>query len=496
MPSNITYQEPAPPVTIEIPINENYVEPSVSFFRSFSLRQGLSEERIREVCQILEKILSRIISANIGELFKDNIKISLQQVESSLKITICNRGFPFFAGSDWLNTDFDRQTQEGMQKIRQVFSTVEFKNNGRSGQSLILGIDLISMQAAPQQSKADVTDQNISYKFLESCQVTELSRLFCSVYGYNYIRDDVYYPERMQALISSGDLVSRVAVTETGRLVAHVGMVKLNSNPSVYEIALGLSDPKFKIKGVFSKLFDQVIQVVEKTPMEYCIFDFVTNHDYSQKIVSRYGSKEMALGLGCQFSDTQAKLEALGIGKDPKDSDRYSLLIAVRPSKEFPFGKDVTLPVHLGEMFEFLLNNLGMSWIPAPRFFPLSREGAFTKKLEDSQKAVYFDLFNPGFNAIREIVREWRYLLKLHYKYAAIDIPLDMPGLGQAFDYLVEHGFFVAGFIPYHNSNRIAFRLQSVGVMRLNFDEIKIATKTGQNLLEVVRAGYERSLTL
>jgi hypothetical protein len=496
MLSNLDIASNTAPVTLDIPVNDNYVGPSCSFVEFFAMKQGLPKDKALLVCQMLEKILNRIILANQGELFKDNVKISLFHLDDVFRIIISNRGFPFFAGEEWLNTEFDRATQDGMQKIRQVFDSVEFKNHGRNGQTLTLGIQIKSEPKSPERIEAESREHKISFMPLEAGQVTELSRLFCSVYGYNYIREDVYFPERMKALIASGDLVSRVAVTDSGRLVAHVGMVKLNTNPSVYEIALGLSDPKFKIKGVFSKLFDQIIHVVQETPMEYCIFDFVTNHDYSQKIVSRYGSKEMALGLGCQFSDTQAKLEALGIGKDPKESDRYSLLIAVRPSKAFPFGKDVTLPVHLGEMFEFLLSNLGMTWIPAPRFFPLAREGAFTKWLQESQKAVYFDLHTPGFRAIKEIIREWRHLLRLHYKYAAIDIPLDLPGVGQAFDYLVEHGFFVSGFVPYHNSNRLAFRVQSLGVMRLNFDEIKIATKTGQILLEVVRTGYERSLTL
>jgi hypothetical protein len=484
------------PATIEIPIDRRCIGPCTSFVRAYAERQEIPVDKIDSICRTLQKILKRLIESNSLQTFKDNIVISLKRTDHQLEIDIVNRGYPFFAGAQWVNSAIDRQTQEGMALIRQVFNHVEYKNNGRSGQQLSLAIEITPETSASEVLKSHSVDEKVSYGVLQPGKETELSRLFCSVYGYNYIRDDVYYPERLHALNISGELISRVAITEDGRLAAHVGMVKLNENPAVYEIALGLSDPRVKVKGMFSQLFDQIIKIVEQTPMEYCIFDFVTNHDYSQKIVSRYGSKEMAISIGCQISETQAKLETLGIGTDPKGSDRFSLLIGIRPSKEHPFGKDVTLPVHIGEMFEFLLTNLGMSWNPAPRFFPLAQHGSFTKVLQPSQKAAYFDLVHPGFQATKTIVREWRHLLRLDYKYAAIDIPLDAPGLGQVFDYLVKQGFFVAGFVPYHNSNQIAFRLQSIGAIRINFHEIMIASETGKTLLEVIRKGYERSLSL
>ena len=64
---------------------------------------------------------------------------------------------------------------------------------------------------------------------------------------------------------------------------------------------------------MFSKVFNETMKVAETIPMHYLFFDFVTNHEFSQKFVSRYHPIDLALFVGCQSKATQAKLEKLGI---------------------------------------------------------------------------------------------------------------------------------------------------------------------------------------
>ena len=236
-----------------------------------------------------------------------------------------------------------------------------------------------------------------------------------------------------------------------------------------------------------------MMKTVQTLPVQYCFFDFVTNHDYTQRFVARYNPVDMALFIGCQSCETQAKLEKLGIGVDPKQTDRYSLLLSVIPQVKHPFGKSVALPINLGETLGFLLTPLNISWVPAPRFQMLPPDGECQTHLQPAQGAVIFDLIRPGRKALEKILQEWHQLLRNGYQYAAVDICLASPGIGQLYDVLAANGFFVAGFIPYHHSDKLGIRFQSIGPTKLDFNEVIVFSPTAKRLLEIIRNNYERN---
>ena len=227
--------------------------------------------------------------------------------------------------------------------------------------------------------------------------------------------------------------------------------------------------------------------------MQYCVYDFVTNHDYSQRRVARFGYCDMALFIGNQVADTQARLELIGIGADPKDMDRYSLLLAIEPHVPRPFGKTVVLPVNLGEACGFLLKPLNINWLPEPRFYPLPPAGDFRLDVQKEQKTAIFDFHQPGKQALDRVIEKWRQLLPENIQYFAIDVPVDFSGLGQLYDALSKHGFFMAGFLPYNYSDRLGFRFQFLAPSKVNFDGIKLFSENGRRLLRIVRDNYQRN---
>jgi hypothetical protein len=212
--------------------------------------------------------------------------------------------------------------------------------------------------------------------------------------------------------------------------------------------------------------------------------------------VTKSGGTELALYAGCQSRETQARLERLGLGKDPEGMLRYSLLVSVIPRVPHPFGESTILPENIGERFGFLLKPLGLSWSPAPRFETLPAGGRFKTSTQRAQSAAVFDLHEPGQEAAEDIVEEWRELLRDGFEYAAVEAPLDAPGLGTLYDLLSGNGFFASGFVPYHCSARLGFRFQALGPTKVAFDQIKIASEQGKKLLAAVRSEYEANCLL
>jgi hypothetical protein len=175
---------------------------------------------------------------------------------------------------------------------------------------------------------------------------------------------------------------------------------------------------------------------------------------------------------------------------------RYSLLVSVIPRVPHPFGENIVLPENIGERFGFLLKPLGLTWSPAPRFETLPARGSFKTGTQRAQSAALFDLQEPGQEAAEDIVEEWRELLRDGFEYAAVEVPLDAPGLGPLYDLLSGNGFFASGFVPCHGSARLGFRFQALGPTKVAFDQIKIATEHGKKLLAAVRNEYEANCLL
>jgi hypothetical protein len=476
---------------LHIPYNITFFEPALRFISAYASTLPISKKQNDQILEICSSVINFTIKCNqpYQNISSAEIQILLSNTESQLSIEVLNKGCPIFL------KEFDEFL---FQNFSMNHLQVQFQNFGRKGQSILIQANFLtpSNRVHSHSSFNQKESYPIQIRPLKSGEELELSRLFYRVYRYKYINEFVYFPEKLEKMISDGQLISTVAEAPDGSLVGHVGLVRWSNYPPVYEAALGVVDPIYKNNGVFGKVFHETMEVVNRTSMQYCVFDLVTNHDFSQRLVSKYQSHETALFLGNQVSETQVKLSDLGIGSDPEDMDRYSLLVGIRPRVSHPFGQEIILPTNIGEACEFLLKPLNIKWVPTPRFYPLPTEGDYHSSLQPEQKAAIFDFYSPGRQSLNRIIDEWHRLLREGFQYIAIDFPLDVPGFGQMYDLLAKHGFFLAGFVPYHFSERLGFRLQFITPTQVNLEKIKVYSETGKKLLKMVRTNYERNVVL
>ena len=471
----------------------------MGFVLAFAARFSRGETEQAELKTAVSAVLDMVIANNShgGE----PVAVEVGETAGKLKVSVINRGAPilFKGGRGGIHSDYYAKFQEASKHADSVI----FENSGRQGQVVTLEIRLgavaaaMSLLAKPAPPAPEIPeDEVIEVRSLAPGEEDALSRLFYLVYGYDYINEFVYYPEKIKAMIEAKDLLPIVAARPNGRLVGHVGLLRRYREPAVYEAAMGAVDPMVKSRGLFGQLFTKTMEVVQKTSMQYCLCDCVTNHAFSQRHVAKFGGTELALYAGCQSRETQARLERLGLGRDPQGMLRYSLLVSVIPRTAHPFGEDIVLPENIGERFGFLLKPVGLAWSPAPRFQTLPAQGSFKTSTQRAQSAALFDLAEPGQEAAEDIVEEWRELMRDGFAYAAVEVPLDAPGLGPLCDLLSSNGFFASGFVPYQCSQRLGFRFQALGPTKVAFDEIKIATEHGKKLLAAVRKDYEANCLL
>lgn len=485
-----------PKARLELPAEAAFQNPAVDFVVSFARGLGCGADEQAKLARAVEAALGAVMANNAGGKSDAPIALELQEGAGRLVVEIVNRGVPLLlssGGKNALNAAYFTQFHEAVKNA----DSVRLENFGREGQRLTLESSL-GPQAAAKSIPSPLAgahleipaDETISVRLLKAGEEEALSRLFYLVYGYQYINELVYYPDKLRAMIASGELISIVAARANSRLVGHVGLIRKNAAPIVFEAAMGVVDPAVKSRGLFRLLFRRTMEQVRATSMQYCFIDFVTNHEYTQKHVNQYGVCEMALFAGCQTSRTQANLVKLGLGPDPEGMDRYSLLTAVIPQVARPFGASAALPENLHASLGFLLKPLGLRWIPVSRFESLPDGGSYTVTCQQAQGSVLFDLEQPGRRAAEDIITEWEDLRRDGFQYAAVDVPADRPGLSPLYELLSSNGFFTAGFVPYHFGDRLGLRFQALGPSKVAFDRIKVVSESARKLLDVVQSEY------
>jgi hypothetical protein len=476
-----------------IPSQKTLILPSLNFIERWASDGSLSALELKNLAATAGCFLYHFVDFNSQAKTQGEVEVELSRMGSEFQVTITNVGLPLFeAEMPELSTPEKIATMREQRGLKRL----EYRNRGREGQQVVLALESSKAPVVTNVDALAPTGAEAKIRLLAPGEEASLSRLFYKVYRYRYINEYVYYPEKLAEMIQEGRLVSIVAEMDDGSLGGHVGLLRWSQDPDVYEAALGVVDPVNKHNGVFGRIFHRVQEIKNSLPYQYCIYDFVTNHPFTQRHIARYGYHDLALCLGSQVSETQARLSELGIGADAADMDRYSLLVAVASGVSKPFGSEICLPVQIGEATEFLLKPLNLRWVPAPRFYPLSRGGEFVLNLQPEQKAAFFDLVSPGLGVVNPILERVKSLLADGYQYVAVDAPLDSPGLGQLYDLLAMHGFFMSGYVPYCYSSRLAFRFQFLAPTKVSFDNIKLFSNNAQKLLALVRSDYERNRLL
>lgn len=471
-----------PLFTLSVLPDERLRVPVLNHARSLATQLRLPARAKRKMFLQIEAAIDLVFERNRGLNPPTPVVISISESPDEVIIEVKTRGRPLIK--------IPYQYQARMEDFRLI-------NRGREGQHLSLAIQRPkeTNDAPDKQPTAprEINPNAIEIRPLRRNEISSVSELFYNVYGYKYINEMVYFPERLESLVNEGRLLSIGAVLEGKRIVGHLGLVQWNADQPVWEAAFGVTDPEIKSSGLFRSIFAATMELAKKTPSAYTFFDCVCNHDRSQRLITRSGGIDLALLIGCQSSATQASLERLGLGIDAKDMYRYSLLYQVLPGVSHPFGKEVTLPLGIGETIGFLLEPLGIQWRPAPRFSRLESQGRYTQTLNAIQNAVYFDFHEPGYGVVEHLLGEWCDLQREGYEYAAIDVPVSSTALRALFTLFSEAGFFLAGFVPYRMGTELAVRFQSLTPTRVAWNDIKVFSDTAKRLLTTVRAEYERN---
>ena len=318
----------------------------------------------------------------------------------------------------------------------------------------------------------------------------QISRLVYRGYGYSYVYEDVYYPERICAHFRSGMLKSWGATTGSGRLVGHLALAKEGPESGALEWCVAVVDPQWRGLGLMERMLQAAMAHAEEREEKVICAHAVTAHPYTQKTCLKFGFQPVALLLGY----APATLQFRGIGQGLKQ--RESTVLAARCTHSLP-ALPLHLPRGLVSTILRLLQSLGAApgegqWREADEEIDL--EGRRTEYASLTAHCINvgkIQLSKAGGDVEQVLRRERRRLCRERVDVIYLTVDLADPGVGKAVQAAEKNGFFLAGLSPMLNP-AYGLTLQCLNNFDVDFGTICAHGEQAEWLRDTVKGEKER----
>jgi anti-sigma regulatory factor (Ser/Thr protein kinase)/GNAT superfamily N-acetyltransferase len=263
----------------------------LSYVHELSIIAGLSDTDLLHLEVACEEAFVNILQHAYPDCTPGDIFIEGNINPTELVLSFRDEGIPFHDSPkefpDVIATDGEIQSHGlGFQIIRNIVDEVRFENLGKRGKVLHLvkklpgQVDIEMDQEIHEITPAPLQQYEIRPMHPE--EAIQVSRLFWMVYGYTYKNEDFYRPEGLLHLISSGHLISYVAVGEDGEVAGHIGLIRPEPVPMA-EIGLLVVSPAHRGRRIMESLDKAISARASQLGLSGLSFNAVTSHDKSQK---------------------------------------------------------------------------------------------------------------------------------------------------------------------------------------------------------------------
>ncbi len=309
----------------------------------------------------------------------------------------------------------------------------------------------------------------------------EMPALAERIYGSSYIHAEVYHPDRMIRLNTSGQLISVVALDSNGRVVGHDAIERPDLG-RVGELGEAMVMPEHQHHHLLERMCAMLEDEARKHGMVGLFGDAVTHHVFSQLASERFKSEPIAFIL--------AALPAAADNLESKYPQRLSFLCHLKylaPQAEAV----VHLPGHHREIADQIFARLGRRLAYADGRSS-SAPGVIEISYLPEKRRGMIHVIRPGADSAERIGMAARELCaKAGAAVVFADIPLSEPASAELCGALEEQGFFFGGFRPRDPATGEVMRMQLLND-KLDFGLIQVASDFGRELLAYIAAEYER----
>ena len=311
--------------------------------------------------------------------------------------------------------------------------------------------------------------------------------IFRSVYGEGYPVRTYVDPQLLIEENAARRVISTVARTPRGDIVGHNALFNSAAHPGIYESGAGAVHGAYRGgKGIFTRMVDHGLEVATTFPAINAVFcEPVCNHVFSQKLTEKAGFVLRALEVDL--------MPAGAYEKEASATGRVAAFLTFRTFRPRPHA--VYLPAAYRDILLFLYEDLDDD-----RDFQISEDAVPVGTVSDIKPQIFdfagvarVAVHEPGADFPSRLNTLERELRERRIQVIQIWLNLACPWVGEAVEVLKSRGYFLGGALPrwFDSDGLLMQKIQK----RPDWDEISVYAQRAEEILKLVRADWNRSIT-
>ncbi len=484
---------------LTIPNNLKYLPIVLNVVRNVAESMGFDKNEITKLEVGAEEAVSNVIKYGFPEEEDANFDVILESLPLGLKIIIKEKGLPF---DPTLIPKFSKKTLErdlkarglGTYLMNQCIDEVTYHNLGKEGIETHLFKHLNNKQIHQMMDIDELSDVDkekseeqlpkgsvkFSIRRMKPEEAVEVSKCAYSSYGYSYINEDIYYPDRVRELNKTDELISFVAVTDKNEIIAHSALEQENKE-KIPELGAAFTKPKYRGQGCLNALTIEILSEARRRNLTGVYALAITTHPFSQKTLIKFGFKDCAIKISSGGERTYKGIEQ-------KIIQRESVMFMFYYTKQ-PKNHILYVPKHHKEMIKGIYDHLGVSpeiIIPEKKIeFPENPASTHVKSNQRSKTAdIMVDSY--GIDIMDIVKRNLKAICLLRFETIYLYLKLDNPITALLTEEFEKMGFFFSGIMPGSTGNDELI-LQYLNNYVIDYSQLKIASDKGNEMLAYIR---------
>ena len=482
---------------LTMPNDLAYVSVVQSFVCNVAVHFGFARDALQGVELAVEEAVANVIEEAFSPDEVAHFDVSCRQIPNGIEIVIHDNGLPYDPA---LASEYDPhaaiESQEaaglGHFLIRKSMDAYEFRNLGTEGKETRMVKYVSSLNIAdeapgkepetpeppPSEPPAEMADFEV--RRMQRSEAIEVARCVYDAYGYSYANEHVYYPERVAAMNEDGQLLSAVAVTESGEMGGHAALIFHEH----FAPELGIAVVKKKYRGckLASRLGEFLVEQALARNISRLQVKQVTVHPYTQKFCRKQGY----LDCGFLLAHSPKTLSFKGIADQLEQ--RNSDVVGFRYLQP-PTPATVYLPPRHADMIRRLYANLQAPIEePAPGDAEDGTgegETVMNSTVNSLRALAEIRIPHYGADAIGSIKHELRRLRLEEVRVVELFLGLTDPMTAKLTPELEELGFFFTGLMPGADGGD-AMIMQLFNGVCIDYGALQIVSDTATKLLAYI----------
>ena len=407
--------------------------------------EGLPEREALKLALAASEAVSNVVRHAYSPEEEAQFQVECRAVPLGMQVRVHDRGLPF---------DPATGASGGLQLMATLVDVCSFHNLGIEGKSVDLvvyrptqpltGTPVPSQfgTGPPEQSSLE-QGETVEVRLMRREEAVDVCRLVYRAYGYSYVNEHVYYPERVVELNRTGQLMSAVAVSNRRGLLGHAAMMREPGNP-IAEVGMAMVHPEARGLGLCRRLFEFLVDETVHEGLLAVYAHAVTAHGASQKVLHSLGFKDSGLLLGY----APASLSFRGI--EEHLSQRESVVLVQRVLARR--GRlHLYIPPHRRIFLEAALQHLGIDAEVSEATGPVPTSGQSMGMRLDSNPAhgqACFEILRASAHSVEMVHFRLRGLRHRGVQSIQLWLSLHDPAAMTLVADFEKLGFFLAGIQP------------------------------------------------